>query len=378
MNSTSACHSEEPAALQPEGPHHEREGDKESLLCWAFWQERFFAPLRMTPDRPRRCALMSAIAFTFVVGVLCLIGGCAKAESSPAAQGSSGAIQSAPAPPPSKTGGFDGTKAYAQVAKLVSFGPHPPDTPAIRRTQDYIAGQLKGFGCPVDTDDFHASTPIGNLAMKNIIAEIPGEGQGIILLLTHYDTLRLENFVGGEDAGSSSGLMLEMARLLCQHKGSNAVWIAFLDGEEAQLVVDGVAQWTDADSVYGSRELAARMAISGDLKRIRAVILADMIGQYNLRIPRESSSTKWLTDLIWSTADRLGYGNIFVPAEESVDDDHQPFLRRGVPAVDLIDLSGFPQWHKPQDTLDKVSPQSLAIVGHVILESVDELQKKFH
>jgi len=280
------------------------------------------------------------------------------------------------APPAAKTGGFDGAAAYDFTAKLVSFGPRPPASDAIHRTQDYIIGELKSFGCTVDTDDFNAETPIGTLAMKNIVAKIPGESQGIILLLTHYDTLRLENFVGAEDAGSSTGLMLEMARLLCGGpKRKNAVWIAFLDGEEAQQVVNGVAQWTNEDSVYGSREMAARFAISGDLKRIHAVILADMVGQKGLAIARDENSTRWLTDLVWSTAKRLGYGDIFVSESSNVQDDHESFTRRGVPAVDIIDLNGYSYWHTAQDTLDKISAHSLAIVGHVILESVNELQK---
>ena len=162
-----------------------------------------------------------------------------------------------PAPPASQTGGFDGAAAYSHVAKLVGFGPHPPASDAIHRVQDYIRTQLKDFGCSVDEDDFHSATPIGDVAMKNLVAKIPGESQGIILLLTHYDTARIQGFVGAEDSGSSTGLMLEMAHLLCaKKKQPNAVWIAFLDGEEAQV------EWTDTDSVYGSRELAARLAVS--------------------------------------------------------------------------------------------------------------------
>jgi len=133
-------------------------------------------------------------------------------------------------------------------------------------------------------------------------------------------------------------------------------------------------------SVYGSRELAARLALSGDAKRVRATILADMVGQYNLRIMRESDSTKWLTDLIWRTAASLGYQDIFVSNQSQVDDDHQPFLKRGIPAVDIIDLDGYINlgyWHTPQDTLDKISPRNLAIVGHVILESVNALENRF-
>ena len=178
---------------------------------------------------------------------------------------SRGIASSDTAPPASETGGFDGQKAYEHVAKLVAFGPHPPASDAIHGVQNYIRSQLKSFGCATDEDAFNAQTPIGTLAMDNIVAKIPGSGQGIILLLTHYDTLRLDNFVGAEDSGSSTGLMLEMARILCsQPKRADAVWIAFLDGEEAQVVTDGQAQWSDADSVYGSRELAARLAVSGD------------------------------------------------------------------------------------------------------------------
>jgi glutaminyl-peptide cyclotransferase len=280
------------------------------------------------------------------------------------------------APPPSQTGGFDGAAAYEFTAKLVSFGPRPPASEAIGKTQEYIASQLQSFGCRVDRDAFNAQTPIGTLAMKNIVAKIPGTGQGIILLMTHYDTKRIENFVGAEDGGSSTGLMLEMARVLCARPPQpNSVWIAFLDGEETQATFD----WSDSDSVYGSRELAARMAVSGDLKKIKAVILADMVGQKNLHILRDSSSPKWLTDLIWRTATRLGYQDVFESRETGTSDDHVPFLRRGVPAIDLIDLNDYTAegyWHTPQDTMDKISPRSLAIVGQVILESVAELQKR--
>jgi hypothetical protein len=294
-----------------------------------------------------------------------------------AGQNSAAAKPAESAPPASQTGGFDGAKAYDQVAKIVSFGPRPPGSEGIHHVQDYIRGQLQSFGCTVDEDDFHASTPAGSIAMKNIIAKTPGTGQGIILLLTHYDSLgSVPNFVGAEDSASSTGVMLEMARLLCGKKQANAVWIAFLDGEEA------IIDWDkDNDHTYGSRELSASLAVSGDLKRVKAAILADMIGQYGLEIPRESNSTRWLVDLIWKTAARLGYQDIFVSREAGYSDDHEPFLARGVPTVDLIDYDGYQQpkyWHTAEDTLDKVSPRSIAIVGHVILESVAELQKKFH
>jgi glutaminyl-peptide cyclotransferase len=297
----------------------------------------------------------------------------AASGSASAGQASSAAIVADSAPPAMQTGGFDGQKAFDHVAKLVGFGPRPPDSEGIRRAQEYIRTQLQADGCAVEEDDFHASTPIGSVQMKNIVAKAPGQGSGLILLLTHYDTLRLENFVGAVDGGSSTGLMLEMARLLCGKKQPLAVWIAFLDGEEAFV------QWSDTDSVYGSREMAAKMAMSGDLKRVKAVILADMIGPKEVRVRRDTNSTPWLTDLVWSTAARLGYGDVFTSTELGIEDDHLPFVHRGVPAVDLIDLADYQAlgyWHTPQDTLDKVSPRSMAIVGHVIVETVGQLEKK--
>ncbi len=280
------------------------------------------------------------------------------------------------APPASQTGGFDGAKAFEYTAKLVSFGPRPPASDAIHHTQDYIISQLKSFGCKVDTDDFHASTPIGELAMKNIVAKVPGEGPGVILLLTHYDTLKMDNFVGADDGGSSSGLMLEMAQLLCAGKKQhNAVWMAFLDGEEA------LVNWnTNNDNTYGSREMAARMAMSGELKRVKAVLLADMVGAKILRIQRDSNSTSWLTDLVWKTAARLGYKDEFVSTESGVEDDHLPFVHRGVPSVDITDFPHYMEegyWHTPQDTMDKLSPRSFAIAGHVFVEATAALQQKF-
>ena len=274
--------------------------------------------------------------------------------------------------PAEQTGGFDGKLAYEHVARQVSYGPRPSGSQAIAQAQDYITSQLSSFGCTVDTDAFYSDTPAGRLAMKNIVVKIPGEKPGIILLTTHYDTKKLDNFVGADDAGSSTGVMLELARLLCAKRRQYAVWIAFFDGEEAVR-----KDWHDPDNRYGSRQMAAKMAASGDLKKIKAMILADLVGGKALRIEREENSTKDLVDLIWSTAKRLGYGEIFVDQSTPVEDDHLSFLSRGVPSADIIDLvnsAGY--WHTPQDTMDKISAKNLGIVGHVVLESVKELQKK--
>jgi glutaminyl-peptide cyclotransferase len=286
--------------------------------------------------------------------------------------------------PLSATGGFDGARAYEHVRQLVEIGPRPPGSDGIHRAQGYIIGQLKSFGCQVEEHDFHGSTPLGDVAMKNIVAKIPGTGSDIVLYATHYDTLRMANFVGADDGGSGTGTMLELARLFCARKAkiTTSVWIVFFDSEEAQgqWTDKNSVQWTNTNSTYGSREMAASMALSGNLKQVKAMILADLIGPSNLKIKRDTNSTRWLTDLIWATAARLGYGSVFVDESTTVSgDDHLSFIRRGVPGCDIIDFDIQPTyWHTPQDTLDKVDPRSLAIVGHVFVETLSALEKKFH
>jgi peptidase M28-like protein len=330
-----------------------------------------------------RAVLCTALLFSFIPAGLV---GCKSGGNDPT--GASGqppfmsAVASAPpqaqddAPPPEKTAGFDGKRAFALVAKQVSFGPRPSGSQAIVQLQDYLRSELKSYGCAVETDSFSADTPAGRLPMKNILVKIAGEKPGIILLGTHYDTKRLDKFVGADDAGSSTAVMLEIARLLCKQRGRYAVWIAFFDGEEAVN-----PDWKDPDNRYGSRQMAAKLSAGGDLPKIKAFLLADIVGGHHVHFKKESYSTKWLTALVWKTAARLGYQSIFLEQEGTVEDDHLSFLSRNVPATDVIDLDNGPEgdvyyWHTPQDTLDKISAKSLAVVGHVFLESVKELHSR--
>src|SRR5260370_25846835 len=252
-----------------------------------------------------------------IVAVLCLLpGGLAGCKASgkecPSAAGQpllmSAAASTPPqaaddVPTPEKTGGFDGKRAFAHVAKQVSFGPRPSGSEAIAKLQDNIQSELSSYGCKVEADDFHADTPIGRLPMRNIVAKIPGEKPGMIVLATHYDTARsardprtgevhpMPTFVGADAAGSSTGVMLELARSLCAKRERYAVWITFFDGEEA------MHDWSDTDSRYGSREMAARLSTSGDIKKIKAFLLAHIVGGRNDRLLREGRSTPALVDL---------------------------------------------------------------------------------
>ena len=316
-----------------------------------------------------RKTLLGAIVFAVLY-----LAACGHSDSSIGGAPASASPQAAafpPAPAAETTGGFDGTRAYKHVEQLVAIGPHSAGSEGIRRAQSYIIEQLKSFGCPVEEQDFHApSTPVGDVAMKNIVVKIPSSNPNIILYGSHYDTKRIANFVGADDSGSSTGVLLELARLLCARKNAVTIWLAFLDGEEAFNM-----NWVDPDNTYGSRQMAASLALSGELRRVKAMILVDMVGPDKPVFKRETHSTSWLTDIVWSTAARIGYGNVFVNDRATIEDDHVSFLNRNIPATDIIDLD-VPYWHTTQDTLDKINPRTLAITGHVLIASLPELEKK--
>jgi Zn-dependent M28 family amino/carboxypeptidase len=212
--------------------------------------------------------------------------------------------------------------------------------------------------------------------MKNIIGELTGERPDIVIIAGHYDTKSMDGFVGANDGGSSAAAVLEMARVSAKTRPEYTLWFTFFDGEEA--VVDWSAN-DGTDNTYGSRRLADRLDQDGTLSKVKAVLLVDMIGDRDLDIKRDAVSTPWLVDLIWATAGRLGYGRYFLGNETAIEDDHIPFKERGVPAIDIIDFNYGPNnsyWHTRQDTLDKVSAESMKVVGDVILVSLPELFKR--
>ncbi|MGA2000905.1 MAG: M28 family peptidase [Terriglobales bacterium] len=261
----------------------------------------------------------------------------------------------------------DGQRALQYTREVVAFGPRFVGSPGHAQTEAYLRQELKDDNLQEDT--FTASTPAGSLRMTNFIAKFPGSKDGIIVVTGHYDTLYgRKDFVGANDGGSSTGLLLELARQLRGKKlDGYSVWLVWFDGEEA------IRQWSPTDSVYGSRHLAAKWAKGGTLKKIQAFLLLDMIGDADLNIERDSNSTPWLEDVIYKAATGLGYASHFFAHATEMQDDHLPFARAGVPVADLIDYNYGPNnsyWHTPQDTLDKLSPQSLEIVGSVVLETI--------
>jgi hypothetical protein len=265
-----------------------------------------------------------------------------------------------------KTSPFNEERVARDLQKIVGFGPRPVGSEASTKTLSYILAELSNAGLKPQLDQFQAQTPRGMKQMVNIRAKRPGANPSTIAITGHYDTKLFDNmrFVGANDGGSSAAWLLEFARATRDLKLQNTLEFIFFDGEEA------VVEWTDTDSTYGSRyDLRNRI-----VKDLKALILVDMIGDKNLNIKREYQSTRWLKDIIWNTAHSLGYMKEFPNDEIEVADDHVPYLRAGVPAVDLIDFD-YPPWHKETDTLDKVSARSLKIVGDVVYFSLPAIDQ---
>jgi len=264
---------------------------------------------------------------------------------------------------------IDPAKAWQYTKEIVAIGPRWDGSQGQKKMGEYIHSRLKGD--QVEEDPFLAETPEGKFTMRNIVAKFPGTKDGIIVLGSHIDTnypLRHTNFVGANDGASSTALLLAIADQLRGKKLEGySVWLAFLDGEEA------IKSWSDTDSLYGSRHLAQKWQQDGTAKKIKAFILADMIGDADLDILRELHSTPWLEDTVLQAATRLGYQSYFFADSNEIEDDHLPFAKIGVPVADLIDYTygyGGAYHHTTEDTLDKLSPKSLQITGDVILETI--------
>jgi glutaminyl-peptide cyclotransferase len=319
------------------------------------------------------------LSFICVFLLLALLSACSTPSSEPAkvsadtkpAGEATAAPESQPATqPPTNLPKPDvnGSHVMQYVKDVVAFGPRPPGSAAHLKTEEFIVSKLKGVD--VEQDRFTAQTPVGKFPMNNIIAKFPGKKDGIIVVAGHYDTLYSlpKTFVGANDGGSSTAVLLELAD---QFRGKQldgySVWLLWTDGEEAFV------KWTDTDSVYGSRQLAQRWQQDGTARKIKAFILVDMVGDADLDILKDTMSTPWLSDLVYKAASDLGYQSHFYENSTGMDDDHIPFAKVGIPVVDIIDFTyGYNNvfWHTPQDTVDKLSSQSLAITTDVVLETI--------
>jgi len=270
---------------------------------------------------------------------------------------------------------FQGTAALAYTRRATSFGERPSGSPALARTREWIVAELKPLGGELSLDSFTGNTPAGPIPMVNIILRFHGaSGKGLVAVTGHYDTkdIPMVHFIGANDAGSSTGFLIEFARTISKIRYPDEIDIVFFDGEEAKN-----REWTDNDSRYGSRHLAAKWASDGTLARIKALINVDMIGDKNLDLSNDTDSSESLRAAVQKIADRLGYAKFFRTDQGAIDDDHVPFVNSGVNAIDIIDLDYGPNgsyWHTAEDTMEKLSAHSFQVTGGVVMELVKELE----
>jgi hypothetical protein len=329
------------------------------------------------PARPgsRHAGRLECLAATLaaLLGAACAdVGSSAGAGPPASARAPAAADPGTPAPgqAPAAAGRFDGARAWEHLRRQVDLGPRPAGSPAAVETRRYIVAELQALGIDARQQAFLARTPIGEISMANVIATIPGRRPDRIALASHFDTKRATafRFVGANDGASSTAALLELARVLKGRQNELTIDLLFLDGEEATNW-----EWRGDDNTYGSRHYVDVARRAGTLSGLRALILLDMIGDRHLTIRRDSNSTPWLVDILWAAAARLGHRDVFSDEITTIDDDHVPFLRAGVPAVDVIDLDN-PTWHTADDTLDNVSARSLQIVGDVVLASLPDIE----
>lgn len=270
------------------------------------------------------------------------------------------------AAPQRRAARVDGHRAMQYAREVVSFGARHSGSPGYSKLHDYLRSSLRGIN--LEEIAFTATTPKGKVPMRNFVAKFPGRKPGVVLIAGHYDTVRKPGFVGANDGGSSTALLIELAnQLRGPEREGHTVWLVWFDGEEA------VDVWSDTDSLYGSRHMAEAWTKDRTIKKIRAMLLVDMVGDAQLNIDLDLNSDQALVRTVKQAADRLGYGAHFFGREAAIGDDHIPFIQAGVPAIDLIDYNFGPNnswWHTSEDSIDKLSSRSLEVVGSTVLETL--------
>lgn len=295
---------------------------------------------------------MNRLRILLLCGVLLVFSGCKKEE-------------------------FDGAKAMAETEALVKIGPREAGGGGARRASVMLEGKLKALGLKTTIDTFSEETPNGKMHFNNVLGRIPGKTNRLIVLVSHFDTKSgiSKDFAGANDSGSSSGVLLELARMLSAHGPYETEFlIAFLDGEECRK------EYGPHDGLHGSRRLAQQIYEAGGAKLVSAVIVLDMVGDKDLNISVPRNSSRELVKELFYAAHELNVRPQFALGPGSILDDHVPFQIAGMPAIDVIDFDygSAPgrndYWHTPNDTLDKLSVKSLQTVGDVVLRMVENLQ----
>jgi glutaminyl-peptide cyclotransferase len=255
---------------------------------------------------------------------------------------------------------FNGERAYDDIVYQASLGPRFPGSRGYFQTIDWISDSLVGEGWQIENQE----TLYSGISINNIIAK-RGKGRPWIIIGAHFDTRkyadqdpdpnnRTQAVPGANDGASGVAVLLELARIIPEDV-EKEIWLVFFDAED-NGGFDGV------DWAMGSSYFVETLQEKPD-----AVVIVDMIGDENLNIFIERSSTQELAAEIWGMAESLGHEEFIDQPKYQLIDDHTAFLFNGIPAIDIIDFD-YPYWHTVEDTFDKVSSQSLQIVGETIFE----------
>ncbi|HZR06078.1 MAG TPA: M28 family peptidase [Candidatus Udaeobacter sp.] len=268
---------------------------------------------------------------------------------------------------------ISGEKALAHVQQLVDLGPRPSGSEAIEKSRQYIGDQLRHSGWQVTRQAFTDDTPRGKVRFVNLIAQFPGEGKAapLFLLCSHYDTKTFDTikFVGANDGGSGTGLLLEIARVIGQHPNlAGKIELVFFDGEEAY------DHFSETDGLYGSRYFAKQLQGSS-AKQFRGGILFDMVGDRSLDVTLPADSPPEIARDVFAAAEAIKLRSYFTYLDREMIDDHSPLNAIGIPTIDVIDFD-YPWWHTAGDTIDKIGARSLQIVGSVALYYLSEFALK--
>ncbi len=283
---------------------------------------------------------------------------------------------------------FDAQRAWKDLETIVALGPRPAGSAALEQTRAYIETELARTGLHPRREPFRVDPPPGfdgpwppggSFELANVFADLAASAPAseIVILCTHFDTkLSSERFVGANDGGSGTAVLLELARVLARGGPRSVTYrFLFLDGEEALR-----REWKDPDNTYGSRHHADELKKSGEAERVRACVLLDMVGDKDLHLLRESYSDHRLVDLFFDAARKLGLGAHVDAGREEIGDDHIAFMNVGIPSIDLIDFDYGPRnayWHTAEDTLEHCSAESLAITGRIVMAGLPALEQTY-
>jgi len=260
-------------------------------------------------------------------------------------------------------------RCWTLLKQFVAIGSRPLGSPGHKKAEDFIHAHLKDD--QVEYDAFTQKTPVGPFPVRNIIAKYPGKKRGIVAFASHYETNSWlpKQYVGANDGGSSTALLLEFSNLLRERVKNGpmdgySVWLVFTDGEEAMQ-----REWS-SDSLYGTKHLAQKWQQDGTAKQVKAFLLADMLGDADLNIDQDANSSPRLQAIAYAAASHYGYQSHLFGRQSAIEDDHLPFSKVGIPVMDFIDLDyGYNNslHHTVEDTIDKLSPKSLEISGDTML-----------